>query len=69
MSTDPARARHFVISISRIFAVLMVVAGLMVLRDVIDLPDWAGYALIGFGLADFFVVPLLLSRRWSSGGK
>ena len=31
-----------------------------------DIPEIAGYAIVAVGLADFFVIPLLLARRWKS---
>ena len=66
--SDPAAGRFAVIQILRVTGVAMVVVGLLIVAGrtalLAGVPDALGYALIAVGLADFFVVPTLLARRW-----
>ena len=66
---DPAARRFFVIQMLRLTGAIMVVVAILILTDTLDVPDIVGYVLLAFGLADFFVVPTLLSRRWSTRAK
>jgi hypothetical protein len=66
---EVARNRWMVIQAARIGGVAMVVAGLAALGGAIALPDSAAYALLAFGLADVFLVPTFLARKWSSREK
>ena len=65
---DPAAARFAVIQLMRLSGVAMVVLGIMIAgRELLpQLPQWAGYLLIAVGLADVFVVPVMLARKWRS---
>jgi len=63
---DVARNRWFVINAVRIAGVAMVLVGLLIVRQVIPEPAWAGYVIGAVGLADVFFVPLLLARKWRS---
>ncbi|MEO1045462.1 MAG: hypothetical protein AAFX04_08500 [Pseudomonadota bacterium] len=62
-----AKQRFAVINILRLGgAVLVVLALLMINGTIGGLPDIVAYVLLVVGLFDFFVVPLLLARRWRS---
>ncbi|HUQ13575.1 MAG TPA: hypothetical protein VM055_04790 [Novosphingobium sp.] len=65
---DPAAGRFAVIQVLRLSGVAMVLVGLLIVAGRSDMlagiPDAVGYALIAVGLADFFIVPTLLARRW-----
>lgn len=64
---DPAAARFAVIQIMRLAGVAMVVLGMLAATGRLSqLPEWAGYLLLVIGLADVFVMPTLLARRWRS---
>lgn len=67
---DPAAARWAVIQLVRALGVVAALCGLLVVAgppgSLRALPDWAGYLLLGVGLADLFLVPLVLARRWRS---
>ena len=63
-SDEAARNRWMVIGAVRIAGVAMVLVGLMIVRQVIPEPAWAGYTILAVGLADVFLVPLLLARKW-----
>ncbi len=67
MSSDPARARFAVMQLVRLAGVALAIAGLMVLRQRIDMPQAAGWIMLAAGLADAFLVPRLLARKWRSG--
>ncbi len=64
VSEDVARARWLAITAVRLAGVAVVVVGIFGVRGVIELPDIACYILIGIGLFDVFLVPLLLARKW-----
>lgn len=64
VSDEVARNRWLVINVLRIGGVAMVIAGMLGTREVIEIPLMAAYALIGIGLIDIFLVPLLLARKW-----
>ncbi|GFM29949.1 hypothetical protein [Novosphingobium sp. PY1] len=61
---DPAAARFAVIQIVRLLGVAFVVAGILVANGAYPLPSWLGYILIAVGLADTFIVPKVLARKW-----
>ncbi|KPL69620.1 hypothetical protein SZ64_16880 [Erythrobacter sp. SG61-1L] len=65
MSDDKrARDRWATISIVRLVGVAMVLAGALVVRQIIEWPKEAGYALIVVGLIDVYLVPQILARKW-----
>jgi len=66
VSEDVARGRWLAINAVRLGGVVMVIVGILGLRGVFDYPALAGYVLIGVGLLDVFLVPLLLARKWRS---
>jgi hypothetical protein len=64
VNDEVARNRWLVINAVRVAGVAMVLIGLLILRAVIPEPAWAGYTILAVGLADVFLVPLLLTRKW-----
>ena len=68
--TDPAAARFFVLQLVRLSGALLALAGVLIISGKLawlpKLPEAAGYVLIAAGLAEFFVAPLFLARRWKS---
>jgi len=66
---DQARQRWLVINAVRISGAVMVMIGLLGIEQVFDYPEVAGYVLVGVGLLDVFLVPLLLARKWRSPGE
>jgi hypothetical protein len=67
---DPAVARFAVIQAMRASGAMLVMGGFAVLSHhfatLAGVPDLVGYILLGVGLADFFVVPQVLAKRWRS---
>ena len=65
---DVARDRWMVIQATRIIGFALVLLGILLSRDVIDLAGEAnhlvGYILIVAGLADGLLVPQFLARKW-----
>ncbi len=61
---DPARSRYFTISMIRLAGVALVLAGALVVRQIIEWPVEAGYVLIVAGLFDVYIVPQVLARKW-----
>jgi len=63
---DPARKRFLTIQAVRTAGVVMILLGMLVLRGKIGWHPAIGWVLLINGMADVFVVPLLLARRWRS---
>lgn len=67
---DPAAARFAIIQAVRLSGAALAILGILVLSRRVSWlapwPDSVGYLLAGIGLADFFVVPAVLARRWRS---
>lgn len=61
-----ARNRFFVINAIRAAGVAMALVGLAILNHAITAPKWLGYVLLGFGLVDTFVAPVILARQFAS---
>ena len=64
VNDEVARNRWMVINAVRVAGVVMVLVGLLIVREVIPEPAWAGYVIGAVGLADVFLVPLMLARKW-----
>jgi hypothetical protein len=62
-----------VIQAVRLAGVVLVILGLMLTQGALDLAGDAnaivGYVFLAAGLLDVFVMPVILSRRWSSRGR
>lgn len=71
---DPAAAsagaRFAVLQMVRLSGAVLAFAGVLIAAGKVSwlpqLPEALGYILIAAGLADFFVAPMLLARRWKS---
>jgi hypothetical protein len=65
---DVARGRWMVIQASRILGFALVLLGILLVRDVIDIAgktdQLIGYVFIVVGLVDGFVMPRVLARKW-----
>lgn len=64
-----ARARFMAIQLVRLTGIALTLFGLLVIARRVDLPIEAGYVLFAVGLFDSVLAPVLLSRRWKSGGR
>jgi len=67
---DIARQRWGVIQLVRIMGFGMVILGILLARDAVDLfgeqNHMVGYAFVVIGLVDGFFMPIFLARKWSS---
>jgi hypothetical protein len=67
---DPAAARFAVLQLVRLSGAVLALAGVLVIAGKVawlpKLPEALGYLLVGAGLIDFYVAPMLLARRWKS---
>ena len=61
-----ARQRFIAVTAIRFAGVGLVMLGFAIVRGVIDLPYVAGAIIAVVGVADIFVVPFLLVRRWKA---
>lgn len=61
---DPAQARFAFIAFHRLLGAAMVVVGILVTQHAIAWPTKIGWVLLGLGLVDFFVMPLVFARLW-----
>ena len=64
---DPAKARFLTIQAVRLSGVVTAVLGALVLGGILPLPEIAGYILIALGVAEIFILPIVLAKRWRSG--
>ncbi len=62
--SERERARFLALNAVRIAGVALVLAGLLIESGRIDPPRAVGWIFLAVGLADFFLVPRLLARRW-----
>lgn len=63
---DPARQRFIALQAIRLSGAVFALIGLVTIAGKMPLPVVAGYAFLGVGFLDLFVVPLLLAKRWKS---
>ncbi|RZP20141.1 MAG: hypothetical protein EVA34_07495 [Erythrobacter sp.] len=64
---DPAKARFLTIQAVRLSGVVTAVLGALVLGGILPLPEIAGYILVALGVAEIFIIPIVLAKRWRSG--
>lgn len=57
------------LNLLRLGALALVLLGVAIARGAIGLPAPIGWVLAVCGLAQFFFLPPLLARRWSSGDR
>ncbi len=69
MNDDPAKGRFIAIQLVRIGGVIMALLGLLVISHRLDLPGPFGVVLFALGLFEALALPLILARRWRSGGR
>lgn len=63
---DPAMGRYWMLQLMRLGGVLMVIGALLILSGRIAGPPLLGYGLLVFGVIEFFLMPLMLAKRWKS---
>ena len=62
-----AQYRFLVINLCRILGAIMLVVGPAVIaREAFGLPKAVGYLLFAFGMLNFLLVPVFLSKKWKS---
>ena len=66
VSEDVARGRWMVINAVRLSGAAMVVVGMLMIVGKIAAPQVVGYAILGVGLLDIFLMPQVLARKWRS---
>jgi thiosulfate reductase cytochrome b subunit len=66
MTDDRARNRYFTIQAVRFAGVVQILLALVVLEGKLDWPGIIGYLLLANGLADVFLIPRLMAKRWRS---
>ena len=64
---DPAKARFLTIQAVRLSGVVTAVLGALVLGGILPLPEIAGHILVALGVAEIFILPIVLAKRWRSG--
>ena len=64
---DPAKARFLTIQAVRLSGVALAVLGALVLGKVLPLPEFVGYIFVALGVAEIFILPIVLAKRWRSG--
>ena len=65
-----ARQRWMVMQVMRIMGFGLVILGILMARDVVDIAGESnhlvGYAFVVVGLLDGFLMPIFLAKKWSS---
>ena len=68
MSADPALPRFVLLQVARLSGALCALLGVVILSHgqpvLARVPDGAGLVLFVAGAVGFFLVPVLLARRW-----
>lgn len=64
MNDDQARNRFLVIGLMRMAGVAMVLVGILIVEGIISAPKFVGYIIGIIGLADVFIMPRYLARKW-----
>ena len=68
VADDVARGRWITIQASRILGIALVLLGILLVRDVVDIAGETnhliGYVFVAVGLLDAFVMPQVLARKW-----
>ncbi|OYX47481.1 MAG: hypothetical protein B7Y87_01040 [Sphingomonadales bacterium 32-64-22] len=63
---DPAQGRWIMLQLMRLGGVLLAVGGLVIIGGAIAGPPALGYGLLLLGLFEFFVMPVMLAKRWKT---
>lgn len=61
---DPAVARFWILQSLRLFGIVMVVLGIVIIAGRLRLDPGLGYMLFVLGAMEFFLFPALLARWW-----
>lgn len=65
-----AKKRFMALNLVRIFALIMIVVGMLFVTDKVEIPQpprhIIGLILILIGIVDYFVMPRILVKRWKS---
>lgn len=61
---DPAVARFWILQALRLFGIVMVVFGIVIIAGRLRLDPAIGYMLFVLGAMEFFLFPALLARWW-----
>jgi hypothetical protein len=69
MTEDQARTRFMVLNAVRLGGLALVLIALAIHFRKIPVPAELAYVLAALGLAEFFVLPGLLARRWRSADR
>ena len=59
-----ARNRFIVLMAVRLTGLALILAGIAIHEGVFILPKYVAYIFAGFGMFDFFIAPMLISRSW-----
>ncbi len=66
MSEDQAKQRWLTIQMVRLLGLASLVLGMLVISGKLDWPVIAGILLALNGVADIFIIPQLMARKWRS---
>ncbi|WP_088310171.1 hypothetical protein [Novosphingobium sp. B 225] len=63
---DLARTRFLFLNLIRLGSVALVLFGLTIASGKLGWPEWIGMVLVAAGAAEFFLLPMMLAKRWKS---
>ena len=66
-SPDTAMKRFWLLNILRLAGLALVLLGIAALGERIDLPRPAAALLLAAGVGVFFILPMMVARRWKAG--
>lgn len=69
MNEDQVKARFLALQLIRLAGVGLTLFSLLIIARRIALPIEAGYVLFVIGLFAAMLAPILLAKRWKSGGQ
>lgn len=63
---DPAANRFWIMQAMRFSGMVLAIFGALILGQIIDLPQFVGAIFLVLGAVDFFIVPIVLAKRWKT---
>ena len=63
---DLARTRFLFLNLIRLGSLALALFGLSIVAGKLGLPQWVGVVVTVLGVGEFFLLPMLLAKRWKS---
>lgn len=63
---DPAKGRFMFMQMMRLGGLLLVFGGILIISGTVTGPPALGYGLLVLGVVEFFIMPIMLAKRWKT---